>query len=183
MTPHPFRQRMKALEVACDQREFLMSAPAFELALTRTGREGYLDAGLIIGGRACQRRVRICANKVVAGVRSSTLLLNIRPQDTRQFTSAQRFDQLEGLAVAIPWGFESPLPHLNERRSHESKGIPHRRTPIDRRHPTMASSSRVDRDHTVSAISRTILSCRSSCRSTGAAASRTSRSFDMSPSA
>ena len=22
-----------------------------------------------------------------------------------------RFDQLEGLAVAIPWGFESPLPH------------------------------------------------------------------------
>jgi hypothetical protein len=25
---------MKALEVACDQREFLMSAPAFELALT-----------------------------------------------------------------------------------------------------------------------------------------------------
>ena len=54
--------------------------------------------------------------------------------------------QLEGLAVAIPWGFESPLPHhstrllrfasrrlahgrpangvLRERRSRESKGIP-----------------------------------------------------------
>jgi len=104
---------MKALEVACDQREFLMSAPAFELALTRTGREGH-GAGLIIGGRACQRRVRICANKVVAGVRSSTLVLDIRPQDTRQFTSAQRFDQ--GLAVAIPWGFESPLPHQESRR-------------------------------------------------------------------
>jgi hypothetical protein len=45
VTPHPFRQRMKALEVACDQREFLMSAPAFELALTRTGREGHLVRG------------------------------------------------------------------------------------------------------------------------------------------
>ena len=43
--------------------------------------------------------------------RLSTLLLNIRPLDTRQFTSAQRINQLEGLAVAIPWGFESPLPH------------------------------------------------------------------------
>jgi len=32
--------------------------------------------------------VRICANKVVACVRSSTLLPNIRPQETRQFASA-----------------------------------------------------------------------------------------------
>ena len=55
--------------------------------------------------------VRICANKVVAGVRCSTLLPTIRPQSTRQFASAQQIDQLEGLAVAIPWGFESPLPH------------------------------------------------------------------------
>jgi len=41
----------------------------------------------------------------------STLLLNIRPWDARQFTCAQQILQLEGLAVAIPWGFESPLPH------------------------------------------------------------------------
>ena len=62
-------------------------------------------------GSAIRTRVRICANKVVAGVRCSTLLPNIRPQETRQFASAQQIDQLEGLAVAIPWGFESPLPH------------------------------------------------------------------------
>ena len=54
------------------------------------------------------RRVRICANKVVAGVRCSTLLPNIRPQETRQFASAQQIDQLEGLAVTIPWGFDPP---------------------------------------------------------------------------
>ena len=59
--------------------------------------------------------MRICANKVVAGVRSSTLLLNIRPVDTRQLRSVQDFDQLEVLAVAIPWGFESPLPHHSIR--------------------------------------------------------------------
>ena len=54
--------------------------------------------------------VRICANKVVAGVRSSTHLLNIRSWNPRQFATAQQICQLEGLAVAIPWGFESPLP-------------------------------------------------------------------------
>jgi hypothetical protein len=43
--------------------------------------------------------VRICANKVVAGVRVSTPLLNLRHEDTRQFASAQEFDQLEGLAL------------------------------------------------------------------------------------
>jgi putative endonuclease len=53
--------------------------------------------------------VRICANKIVACVRYSTLMRNIRPQDTRQFTSAQHFDQLEGLAVAIPWGSSPPF--------------------------------------------------------------------------
>ena len=47
-------------------------------------------------------RVRICANSVVAGVRVRTHLHNIRPQDTRQFASAQQITQLEGLAVAIP---------------------------------------------------------------------------------
>jgi hypothetical protein len=53
--------------------------------------------------------VRSCANKVVVCVRLSTLLLNIRPLDTRQVTSEQQINQLEGLAVAIPWGFESPF--------------------------------------------------------------------------
>ena len=42
-------------------------------------------------------------------MRVSTLLLDIRQQDTRQFASAQQIDQLEGLAVAIPWGFEPPF--------------------------------------------------------------------------
>jgi hypothetical protein len=41
----------------------------------------------------------------------STLLPTIRLQDTRQCTSAQQINQLEGLAVARSWGFESPLPH------------------------------------------------------------------------
>jgi hypothetical protein len=59
--------------------------------------------------------VRICANKVNACVRLSTLLRNIRPQDTLQFTRGRDFNQLEGLAVAIPWGFESPLPQTNSR--------------------------------------------------------------------
>ena len=44
----------------------------------------------------------MCANKVVAGIRDSTLLPNIRPQDTHQFAPAQQITQLEGLAVAIP---------------------------------------------------------------------------------
>ena len=57
------------------------------------------------------RHVRICANKVVAGVRCSALLPNIRSEDTRRFASALQINQFEGLAVAIPWGFESPLPH------------------------------------------------------------------------
>ena len=55
--------------------------------------------------------VRICANEVVAGVHASTLLPGIRPVNTRRFTSAQQINQLEGLAVAIPSGFKSPLPH------------------------------------------------------------------------
>ena len=61
-------------------------------------------------------RVRMCGNKVVAGVRTSTFLPIIRPQDTRQIASAQHLPQFEGLAVAIPWGFESPLPHQDQRR-------------------------------------------------------------------
>ena len=59
--------------------------------------------------------MRSCANKVVAGVRCGTLLPNIRPQDTRQFATAQQICQLEGLAVAIPWEFASPLPHHSTR--------------------------------------------------------------------
>ena len=54
-------------------------------------------------------RVRTCANKVVAGVRFSARLPEIRQVSTRQLASAQQIDQLEGLAVAIPWGFESPF--------------------------------------------------------------------------
>jgi hypothetical protein len=42
--------------------------------------------------------VRICANRVVAGVRCSTLPPNISPQDTRQFASAQQVRQFEELA-------------------------------------------------------------------------------------
>ena len=44
-------------------------------------------------------------------MRCSTLLPTIHPQSTRQFASAQQIVQLEGLAVAISWGFESPFPH------------------------------------------------------------------------
>ena len=53
----------------------------------------------------------MCANKVVACVSCGTLLPSIRAQDARRFAAAQQINQLEGLAVAIPWGFESPLPH------------------------------------------------------------------------
>ncbi len=52
--------------------------------------------------------MRICANKIGTGVRVSTLLLNIRPVNMRQFALAQQIDQLEGLALARAWGFESP---------------------------------------------------------------------------
>ena len=37
---------------------------------------------------------------VVAGVRVTTLLANIRPQDTRQCATAQQVPQLAGLALA-----------------------------------------------------------------------------------
>ena len=53
----------------------------------------------------------MCAKKVVACARSSAVLSNTRPVDTRQFRSVHDFHQIEVLAVAIPWGFESPLPH------------------------------------------------------------------------
>jgi len=43
----------------------------------------------------------------------------------RQFASAQQIEQLEQLAVAIPWGFESPLPHQSQKQ-HE---IPRRSGP------------------------------------------------------
>jgi hypothetical protein len=82
--------------------------------------------------------VRICANKVVACVRLSTLLPTIRLQDTRQFTSAQQINQLEGLAVAIPWGFESPLPHFTRSRSFNAAG---RRPSLDRRRCAPRSSA------------------------------------------
>jgi len=57
-------------------------------------------------------------------VRYSTLLPNIRPQGARQFTSAQQIRQLEGLAVAIPWGFESPFRTIRFGLGFR-RGLPH----------------------------------------------------------
>jgi hypothetical protein len=50
----------------------------------------------------------MCANRVVAGVRHSALRPIMRQRDTRQVTGAQLIDQLEGLALAIPWGSSPP---------------------------------------------------------------------------
>ncbi len=60
----------------------------------------------------------MCTNKVVAGVRFSAILPTICPQNTSQFTSAQQVNQFERLAVARPWGFESPLPQTNLTLDH-----------------------------------------------------------------
>jgi hypothetical protein len=59
--------------------------------------------------------VRMCANKVVAGVRCSSPQLRIRSPDPHESTGAYRIRQFEGLPVAIPWGFESPLPHQDTK--------------------------------------------------------------------
>jgi len=53
----------------------------------------------------------VCANKVVAWVLYSSHLPNIRRISIGQYASAQKFIQLEGLAGATPWRFESSLPH------------------------------------------------------------------------
>ena len=50
--------------------------------------------------RVARPRVRMCANRVVAGVRMSTDLPINCPQDPHQFALAQQIDQLEGLAPA-----------------------------------------------------------------------------------
>jgi hypothetical protein len=42
----------------------------------------------------------MCAKKVVAGARSSSVLLRNRQQDAEQIASAQCFCQLEGLTPA-----------------------------------------------------------------------------------
>jgi len=55
--------------------------------------------------------------------------VNVRP-----LTSARDFDQLEGLAVAIPWGFESPLPHFNQIPN------PNLRIPISERRDVPATT-------------------------------------------
>ena len=69
--------------------------------------------------------VRICANKVVAGVRCSTLLPNIRQQDTRQFASAQQINQLEGLALqGVKVRVLSSAPSLADARSVASERSP-----------------------------------------------------------
>jgi len=66
------------------------------------GEDRAIVIGPITGAFVRQRRVRICANKVVAGVRRSSLLLRIRSQDPHQFAAAYPFHQFEGLAVATP---------------------------------------------------------------------------------
>ena len=53
----------------------------------------------------------MCANKVVAGARIRSLLPSVHLASTRQITSACDFPKLEVLAGAIPWRFESSLPH------------------------------------------------------------------------
>jgi len=63
---------------------------------------GARSQGVLMTRVEVQRRVRICAKKVVAGVRSSAGLLRIRSRDPNQCASAQQTDQLEGLAVARP---------------------------------------------------------------------------------
>jgi hypothetical protein len=59
--------------------------------------------------------VRMCANKVGAGVRCGACLLKIRLVNTRQFAPAHQIGQLKGLAFARTWGFESPLPHQTQK--------------------------------------------------------------------
>ena len=54
------------------------------------------------------RCVRMCANRAVAVVHRSSLLLGIRSQDPHQSTAAHQIRQIEGLAVAISWGFKFP---------------------------------------------------------------------------
>jgi hypothetical protein len=66
----------------------------------------------------------MCANKVVACGRCSTLLTTIRPQNARQSAPAQQIIQLEGLAVAIPWGFESPFRTNKQIAESPSEGFP-----------------------------------------------------------
>ena len=46
------------------------------------------ETAAIHGELSLVSRVRICANKVVAGVRVSALQFRIRSQDTRQFATA-----------------------------------------------------------------------------------------------
>ncbi len=53
----------------------------------------------------------MCAKEVVAGVRSCSVVIQVRRCSFRPRTSAHLFRKLEGLAPARAWGFESPLPH------------------------------------------------------------------------
>ena len=61
------------------------------------------------------KRVRMCAKKVVAACAAARSC----PTSVRRIRVSSRqhsdINQLEGLAVAIPWGFESPLPHHSTR--------------------------------------------------------------------
>jgi hypothetical protein len=85
---------------------------------SRSGCAVLNDAGArpILSRRSsAAERVRICANKVVAGVRGRTPLRNIRFSRTRVIASVRVFCKLEGLAPARALRFESFLPHQIKR--------------------------------------------------------------------
>src|SRR4029453_2039753 len=89
------------------------------------------------GRDASQGCVRMRANKVGAGVRSSAHLLNIRSQNPRPFASVHPICQLEGLAVAIPWGFESP-PYAPSNRARNDGALINTQTSLAvRRQPVV----------------------------------------------
>ena len=66
----------------------------------------------MVDARSACESVRKKSSLACAAAHASA---GLRPQDPHQFTSAQRIDQLEGLAVATPWGFESLVPHHSTR--------------------------------------------------------------------
>ena len=96
----------KPVLAGCEEPRRVVNSPDFSehmrMRMSKLFADREPDAGILRRVRydvVLQWRVRICANKVVAGVRISTLLPTIRPQDTRQSTSAQQINQLEGLAA------------------------------------------------------------------------------------
>ena len=79
-------------------------------ALARAGPVEEARAGL------AELDSQLCADKVVAEVYLEHARAHICQQDSREFTSAHDFNQLEGLAVAIaPRGRPHRQPHLDRR--------------------------------------------------------------------